>query len=82
MNSADLDSNKVAGAVNEVALVFVLLATHAVVALERTLVDETCVMQLLQKLLNRNLVALFCSANKVLVIDVDGFKKWQPCLVD
>ena len=74
MDSADFDSNKVTGAVNEIALVFVLLATHAVVALERPLVDEACVVQLLQKLLDRNLVALFGSADEVLVIDVDGFQ--------
>ena len=71
-------ANKIARSIDEVCFSFVFFATYAVVALIRALIDKPGVIEVLLKLLNVLFMAWFSGSNEVLVIDVDGLKKWQP----
>ena len=74
MDRADFLAFKLSTAVNEVRFVFVLFTPNAVIALKRALVDVASIKELLQKLLNCHLVALFGGADEVLIVNIDGLK--------
>ena len=74
VDRADLLAFKFSTAVNEIRFVFVLFTPNAVIALKRALVNVASIKELLQKLLNCHLVALFSGADKVLIVNIDGLK--------
>ena len=82
VNGTDILAGVFAFAFDEVGFGFVLFTADAVVTFVRTAVDEAGVIEVLQELLHIFLVARLGGANEVLVIDVDGFKKWQPGIVN